>query len=59
MGAIGNVIGKAIDTVSGNTPGTTLQDFLSHFSSSDGKWINTIDPFSTFDVKIKFYPMGA
>ena len=56
MGTLGNVIGKAIDAAAGNSSGTTLQDFLSHFSSSEGKWINTIDPFSTFDVRIKFYP---
>ena len=56
MGTLGNVIGKAIDATAGNSSGTTLQDFLSHFSSSEGKWINTIDPFSTFDVRIKFFP---
>lgn len=56
MGTLGNVIGKAIDSAARNSSGTTLQDFLSHFSSSEGKWINTIDPFSTFDVRIKFYP---
>lgn len=56
MGAIGNIIGKAVDAATGSSSGTTLQDFLSHFSSSEGKWINTIDPFATFDVRIKFYP---
>lgn len=55
MGALGNIIGKAVGAAQGNN-GTTLQDFLSHFSSSEGKWVNTIDPFSTFDVRIKFFP---
>ena len=56
MGTLGNIVGNAIDAGFGKSRGTTLQDFLSHFSSSEGKWINTIDPFSTFDVKIRFYP---
>jgi hypothetical protein len=56
MGTLGNIVGNAIDAGFGKSKGTTLQDFLSHFSSSEGKWVNVIDPFSTFDVKIRFYP---
>jgi hypothetical protein len=56
MGTLGNIVGNAIDAGFGKSRGTSLQDFLSHFSSSEGKWVNTIDPFSTFDVKIRFYP---
>lgn len=55
MGAIGNIGTKAINAATGNN-GTSLQDFLSKFSSSEGKWVNVIDPFSTFDVRMKFYP---
>lgn len=40
MSAIGNVIGKAVDSAFGKSSGTTLQDFLSKFSSSEGKWVN-------------------
>ena len=40
MSAIGNVIGKAVDAAMGGSSGTTLQDFLSKFSSSEGKWID-------------------
>ena len=29
---------------------------MSHFSSSDGIWAKTIDPYATFDVTMKFYP---
>lgn len=56
MSAIGNVIGNAVDAVTGNSSGTTLQDFLSKFSSSEAKWVNQIDPFATFDLTMKFYP---
>ena len=56
MSAIGNVIGSAVDAATGSSSGTTLQDFLSQFSSSDGIWAKTIDPFATFDVSFKFYP---
>ena len=56
MSAIGNVIGSAVDATTGSSDGTSLQDFLSQFSSSDGIWAKTIDPFATFDVSFKFYP---
>ena len=56
MSAIGNVIGKAVDAATGSSSGTTLQDFLSQFSSADGIWAKTIDPFASFDVSFKFYP---
>ena len=59
MSAIGNVIGKAIDSATGRSSGTTLQDFLSQFSSSDGIWAKTIDPYATFDVSMKFYPTNG
>ena len=56
MGAIGGIIDSAVEAVTGSGHGTTLQDFLSHFSSSEGIWAKTIDPFTTFDVSIKFFP---
>lgn len=56
MSAIGNVIGQSIDAMSGHSSGTSLQDFLSQFSSADGVWAKTIDPFTSFDMTIKFYP---
>ena len=56
MGAIGGMIDSAVEAATGSSHGTTLQDFLSHFSSSEGIWAKTIDPFTTFDVSIKFFP---
>jgi len=56
MGAIGNAINSAVDAVSGSSSGTTLQNFLSKFSSSEGKWVDRLDPLATFDVTFKFYP---
>lgn len=56
MSAIGGIIDSAVGAVTGSSGGTTLQDFLSQFSSSEGVWVKTIDPFATFDVSIKFYP---
>lgn len=56
MGAIGGIIDSAVGAATGTSGGTTLQDFLHTFSSSEGIWAKTIDPFSSFDVSIKFFP---
>lgn len=56
MGALGNIINNAVDAAVGKSSGTNLQDFLSHFSSSEGIWIKQIDPIATFDLSFKFYP---
>lgn len=56
MGALGGIIDSAVDAGLGRQSGTTLQDFLNNFSSSEGIWVKTIDPLQTFDVRIKFYP---
>lgn len=55
MSAIGNVIDSAVGKITGNN-GTSLNDFLSKFSSSDGKWVDTIDPFASFELTMKLYP---
>ena len=59
MGAIGNIIDKAVDAAVGSSHGTSLQDFLSNFSSSDGTLIKEIDPYSSFDLTMKLYPTEA
>lgn len=56
MGAIGNLINDVGDAAFGRSSGTTLQTFLSKFSSTDAKHVNVINPLATFDAKIKFYP---
>lgn len=56
MGSLGQIINKTVDAATGSKSGTTLEDFLSHFSSAEAKWVNEIDPLTTFDVIIKFYP---
>ena len=56
MGAIGNLINDVGDAAFERSSGTTLQTFLSKFSSTDAKHINVINPLTTFDAKIKFYP---
>lgn len=56
MGALGNIINNAVDAATGKSSGTSLQDFLSHFSSSEGIWIKQIDPLATFDLTFKLYP---
>lgn len=58
MSTIGNVINSAVGNLTGNS-GTSLNDFLSKFSSSDGKWIDTIDPFASFELTMKLYPAPA
>lgn len=57
MGIIGDSLNKMADAALGAQSGTNLQDFLSHFSSSEGKWINQLDPYAFFDVTMKFYPL--
>lgn len=56
MGALGGIINNAVDAAVGKSSGTTLQDFLSNFSSSEGIWAKQIDPLATFDVSFKFQP---
>lgn len=56
MGSLGNIIGDAVGAAFGTSSGTGLEDFLSHFGSSQGKWVAELDPLNTFDVSIKFYP---
>ena len=59
MSAIGSVIEKAVDISTGSSSGTSLKDFLSKFSPSDGAWASTIDPLATFDLTMKLYPAPA
>jgi hypothetical protein len=35
---------------------SNLQGFLSKFNSSQGKWVEQIDPLATFDCTFAFYP---
>ena len=56
MSAIGNVIEGAVGSVFGLNSGTNLKDFLSKFSSADGKWVDVLDPFASFELTMKLYP---
>jgi len=56
MSAIGNVIEGAVNNAFSLNSGTNLNDFLAKFSSADGKWVDTIDPFASFELKMKLYP---
>lgn len=56
MSAIGNVIQGAVESLTDTSSGTSLKDFLSKFSPSDGKWVSTVDPFGSFDLTMKLYP---
>ena len=56
MGLMNNT-NKLVDAAIGKQhSGTTLQDFLAKFNSPEGKFVDSIDPKSTFDVYVKFYP---
>ena len=55
-GAIGNIVSNAVNAYTGSSSGTTLQDFLDKFSSSAGRYVETLDPLGTFDVSITFFP---
>lgn len=54
MGALANIVDTALG---GNDSGSSLQDFLSKFSSSSGNYANIIDPYSQFNLTMKFYPV--
>ena len=53
---LGDVIGKAVDAATGNSSGTSLEDFLTKFTPSGGAYVNTIDPLHTFEVSFTFFP---
>lgn len=59
MGALGSVINDVVDSSTGRSSGTNLHDFLSRFSSSDGKMVNQINPLTTFEVSFKFEPSAG
>jgi len=59
MGFLSDTVSNAVNAAKNNgndVTGTNLQTFLGKFSSSAGKYIDTIDPLGTFDVQFKFYP---
>lgn len=55
VGTLGDVAGIGSRTAIGQT-GSTLDDFLTYFSSNSGEYVKKLDPMSTFDVKMTFYP---
>lgn len=59
MGVLGTAASKAVDAATGATHGTTLEEFLSKFSSSAGVFVETIDPLHTFEVEFKFFPTAS
>lgn len=40
----------------GGSGGSNLKGFISKFNSTDGKYVETIDPLNTFDVTVEFFP---
>lgn len=59
MGVLDNIVGNAVNAWNGDgnsVSRTNLQTFLNKFGSASGKYIDTLDPLTTFDVQFKFYP---
>lgn len=59
MGVLDSVVGNAVNAWNGDgnsVSKTNLQTFLNKFGSSAGKYIDTLDPLTTFDVQFKFFP---
>ena len=59
MGLLSDIAGNAVKAYNSDdnvVTKTDLQTFLSKFSSSAGRYVETIDPLGTFDVQFKFYP---
>lgn len=59
MGALGEIIDNTVGNAFNSNSGTNLQNFLSHFSSSEGLWAKQIDPLATFDLTMAFLPLPA
>lgn len=59
MAFLNNTVNSIVDAATGSNSGTTLSQFLSKFGSSEGKYVNTIDPLATFDISMKFFPSIA
>lgn len=59
MGVLDTAASKAVDAATGATHGTTLEEFLSKFSSKAGVFVDTIDPLHTFEVEFKFFPTDS
>lgn len=60
MGALGGFVGDVVNSITGNnSSGTTLEDFLSKFGSSEGKYVNTITPLATFEISFAFEPTSG
>ena len=58
IGAVKNALGGESSStgVDRTLPATGLDDFWSRFTSSEGYYVNTIDPSQTFEVSFKFFP---
>lgn len=56
MSAIGDMVSNAVDAYKGSPSGTTLQSFLDKFTNSAGRYVDTLDPLGTFDVRFRFHP---
>jgi len=59
MAFISDTVNSVVDAATGSSSGTNLQQFLSKFGSSEGKYVNTINPLATFDVSMKLHPSAA
>ena len=56
MGVGSSLVNSIVDAATGSNSGTTLEQFLSKFGSSEGKYVNQINPLNTFDVDVIFEP---
>lgn len=57
MGFISNGLESMVDAAIGNnSKGTDINTFLSKFYSSEGKFVNQLDPKSTFEITMEFFP---
>lgn len=57
MGFISNGLESMVDAAIGNnSKGTDINTFLSKFYSSEGNFVNQLDPRSTFEITMEFFP---
>lgn len=59
---VSNGVNQLVNSVSGKDSDysytTTLEDFLTKFGSAEQKYVDTLDPLRTFEIKFRFFPSG-
>lgn len=66
MATLGSLVSNGVNQLVNEITGkdsdysytTTLEDFLTKFGSAEQKYVDTLDPLRTFEIKFRFFPSG-